>query len=492
MPNEEYIFRALRQQILWPSIHSAIDVYQRRRSANADHYELIWRLIHICECTTITLAAAAITRIREIGSAPDYLKLRERCYGVTWNTTQGALDAGLGALDGSIDKWVEILQQVTTFSILGSNFLNALQTFLLGSLESSSSHQIDLAPFARAWSRACDVPLSVTSGRVSVREAIQAINIFRNRFAHVPFPYDQIQDIYRELEALVFEVFAVPPTAANEQSPLSGYFALRGSVLRGYGHSKTPENWTNPEQETFAWGKQGELETWDAKPFVFLDKMMRPYLLSRLKNEAGSWEYIRFLAEANAVYSLSDPELLRRLPRPEESDYEKHPEDGAQPPRSDQNQATQEAVASPGSQSEKVEVGTRDEAFAAIKERNFEPAIEFFKGEIRQHPNYHSAWARLGFSQREYGVDQSENDREKAEKLLRESIESFTRAANHSDQQYAAEAYYNRSKSHWRLGRLTGDQGHLKEAGQDADEAARRFYDNKFISWSEFLRENSQ
>ena len=68
-----------------------------------------------------------------IGGAPDYLKLRERCYGVTWNINlEGALEKSLGALDGSIDKWIEILQHIATFSIDGSKFLTGLQTFLVG------------------------------------------------------------------------------------------------------------------------------------------------------------------------------------------------------------------------------------------------------------------------------------------------------------------------------------------------------------------------
>ena len=115
----------------------------------------------------------------------------------------------------------------------------------------------------------------------------------------------------------------MPPTAANDESILSGSLALKDSILRGAGYRDTPDTWQAVEHETFVWGKKGDLEFWDARPFIFLDKMMRPYLLSRLKNEAGSWEYTRYLAEANAVYSVSDPDLLKLLPRPEESDYRK-------------------------------------------------------------------------------------------------------------------------------------------------------------------------
>jgi hypothetical protein len=30
----------------------------------------------------------------------------------------------------------------------------------------------------------------------------------------------------------------------------------------------------------------------------------------------------------------------------------------------------------------------------------------------------------------------------------------------------------------------------MKDAVQDAEEATRRFYDHRFLSWSEFLKEN--
>src|SRR5260370_18460768 len=129
-----------------------------------------------------------------------------------------------------------MLQHVATFSIDGSNFLSGLKAFLVGPENNTDTHSIDLAPLVRAWGRACDVPASVAASKVSVKEVIQAINSFRNRFAHVPFPYDQVQDIYRELEACVFKIFEIPPTAANDESPLSGCFPLQASVLRGAGH----------------------------------------------------------------------------------------------------------------------------------------------------------------------------------------------------------------------------------------------------------------
>jgi hypothetical protein len=473
MPQEPYIFRALRQQMLWPSIHAAVDVYQRRRASAADHYELIWRLIHICECTVITLAAAAISRLRLVGQNQEYLKLRERCYGITWNTTEASLEKGLGALDGSIDKWIEIIQYVPGLNVEGSGFLAALRGFLVG-----TGLEVDLAPLVRAWGRACDVPPSVLPEKVNVKDAFQAINSFRNRFAHVPFPYDQVQEIYREIENCTFSIFELPPTAANNESPLSGCFALKDSILQGAGYCKPLNDaWQAVENETFVWNKT-QPETWDARPFVFLDKMMRPYLLSRLKNDVGSWEYVRYLAEANAVYGVNNPDLLKLLPRPEEGDYRKD-----EPPQD-------AVVARDAMPQAETTITRREEAVAAIRRRDFEPAIRFLKTEVAQRHNYHSGWQRLGYAQREYGVDLMDAEPERAEQLLRESVASFTHAAEHIEPQYEAEAYYNRSKAHWRLWRLNQEAEEFQKAIEDAKRAAVYPYDHRFVSWSEFLREN--
>jgi hypothetical protein len=429
-----------------------------------------------------------MSRIRGMGKDQENLKLRERCYGITWNTTEDSLEKGLGALDGSIDKWIEIIQYVASCQIEGSGFVSALQNFLIGANpetnDEGGNFRIDLAPLVRAWSRACDVPPNVQPEKVSVKDAFQAINSFRNRFAHVPFPYDQLQEVCRELEVCTFTIFEIPPTAANDESPLSGSFALKDSLLRGAGLRNTPDTWQPVDCETFVWGsKNSGQEIWDARPFVLLDKMMRPYLLNRLKNEAGSWEYIRYLAEANAVYGLSEPDLLKLLPRPAESDYRIHKED----------ETLAKGVAAAGDGNPllaKTPITNREQAFSAVRDRDFEPAIEFWKQEVEHRSHYHSGWQRLGFAQREYAVDLMETDHQAAERLLQDSLTSFTNATSHNDPQYSAEAYYNRSKAHWRLWRLNQDREEFDSAVEDAQMAASRFYDQRFISWSEFLNEN--
>ena len=71
-----------------------------------------------------------------------------------------------------------------------------------------------------------------------------------------------------------------------------------------------------------------------------------------------------------------------------------------------------------------------------------------------------------------------------------DSVASFSRAVAHEAPEYEAEAYYNRSKAHWRLWRVTNEFQEFEAALKDAQVAARRFYDNRFESWVEFLKGN--
>jgi hypothetical protein len=55
-------------------------------------------------------------------------------------------------------------------------------------------------------------------------------------------------------------------------------FRLKDSLLRGAACRNTPDKWEYVDRETYVWGgKNFEQEVWDARPFVLLDKMMRPY-----------------------------------------------------------------------------------------------------------------------------------------------------------------------------------------------------------------------
>ena len=109
---------------------------------------------------------------------------------------------------------------------------------------------------------------------------------------------------------------------------------------------------------------------------------------------------------------------------------------------------------------------------------------------MKDRTNYHSGWQRLGYAQREYAVHLLETGHE-AEALakLKAAVTSYSKAIHHWDSRYSAEAHYHRSKARWRLWNLTGSDEDLKAVIEDANVAAQKFYEDRFVSWLEFLEE---
>lgn len=63
---------------MWPSVSDAAATLVRRSSASAEPYELIWRLIHLWEAMSLTLASVATTRLKYVApECTEYLKIRE-------------------------------------------------------------------------------------------------------------------------------------------------------------------------------------------------------------------------------------------------------------------------------------------------------------------------------------------------------------------------------------------------------------------------------
>jgi hypothetical protein len=239
-------------------------------------------------------------------------------------------------------------------------------------------------------------------------------------------------------------------------------------------------SWQVVNEEVFAWGKEFG-EAWAARPFVHLDDMMRPYVLTRLKNEEGAWEYTRYLAEANAVLRVTEPSWPKTLPQPDKAEYVSVGQ--ANPAEiEDAKLDADRRIAQP--------ITTRDQAIQALREKNYKPAIEYFQREVKDRANYHSGWQRLGYAQREYAAHLLEIGRDaEAISELRASIASYDRAINHFDNRYSAEAYYHRSKARWRLWKLTESPEELQGVLSDADIAAHKFYEDRFVGWREFLDE---
>lgn len=501
MATENALDKAYRQLQLWPQIHAAADVFVRRKAANAEPYELTWRLIHLWESVVVTLAEAATARLMTLdGREEDVRAIREKCYGRTWNKGESALEKRIGALEGSVDKWIEILDYVASIQSVDSAFLASVVAFLtsrssdVGAGETRQDNApIDVTRLIAAWGRACDVPVGLKAERVPVKAAFKIVNSFRNRFAHVPFPYDVIQDVFASLQECTLRLFSAPPSPLSQGGTLGGAIAYRGRLIKGataIEHKACPS-----EQEPhFLFGLQKNCadEAWSAIPFVHVDEMFRPYVLTRMKDDAGLWEYTRFLAESNAVVTITNPDVFDTFPIPSEGEYaaqDAHEETGTVP-----EQDPMQGLETEGMQAV-PEVRSISEAASAIRQRRFKPAISFLEQLVKQQPEYHVGWLKLGTARRELAVEtrqtpgilHDQEDAEPTQDLLRGSLEALNRAKQHIQASYRAEAHYQASKTNYRLWQLTPRSDFLDTALEEAEAASELYPDSKYDSWMEYL-----
>jgi hypothetical protein len=468
--------RACENNFLWPTIAEAVETFLRRRGCDADCYERIWRLIHIWESVEITLAGAVLARYAA-GSCPieRLRKCREYFYGTSWDQVTGTMRRSQGASEGSIDQWINIIEEASKDENSPSPYITSLRAFL-------QTESIELGPLIQAWSRTCDAPPEAGSDKgVRVRQAMRLINTFRNRLAHVPFPHDPLETLTASLEAITEQLFSVepPPSAhqlAGKSSPLTGSFLVRGHQLHGTLARTVDGVEANEPQFIFPCpGQASNLtahEIWPAAPFVHVDLMMRPHALTRVKDEEGTAEYVRFKAEANAVINLYETRIHEVLPTPKASEYS----------------VGEDEIPKAG------EAGiTSDASFAAainaIRNEEFDDAIGFFSELTETRPDYHIAWLRLGHARREKAVRLPQEESAQAVQLLHLAIENLTKASEHRDPDYAAQALYERSKAHFHLAKRGHDSPvHYEQALQDANEAMKKHLDWKFDSWLNYLQ----
>lgn len=474
---------------VWTPIADAIDTFLRRRSKKMAGHERIWRLIHVWESIEITLASIAICFFRgeggqARGGGQEYLRARGHCYGIHWDTVDESLERKQGSLGGSIDKWIDVLSLCLrrATSEQKSPFIDALGEFL-------GAQNISLKELINAWELTCDVPDSAKE-QLRVLDAMRHVNTFRNRFAHVPFPHDGIDTMANALEDATEQLFSIEPRPASGGSVLVGEIAVDGRVLNGITHGAgapglkyTAFRYQPPNN-----GKKPPLEV-SATPFIHVDEMLRPYVLTRLKGDDsdGEWEYTRFRAEAHSVVRVSNPLFFNELPRPTEKDY-------APPNRGDQGPAP--AGAASGTRAAAVSANGRDakvtnqqEAMRVAKEEgDFETAIIFTEENVKKNPSYHQGWLRLGYLQREWAMRLRDSDPRKATSLFNEAIESLGKATGHSYDDQKARAFYERSKARYHLQRFAAPGSPADEnARKDAEEALRLSPDQRYLTWVDYL-----
>lgn len=178
----------------------------RRRSAEADGYELTWRLIHVWEAVATVLTGAITSRLRTLlGSDEAYLRCREHLHGRTWDPLSRTFNRSQGALDGSATRRLDILWDLDNIDTNGSRFIDSSKRFM-------QSGGLPLRSLVSSWKQICDVPPEVTaSDEFTVREVFRHVNTFRNRFAHVPFPYDEMAKVSDTLAEVTEQLFSVEP-----------------------------------------------------------------------------------------------------------------------------------------------------------------------------------------------------------------------------------------------------------------------------------------
>lgn len=491
--------KANENNLLWPPIADALDTFLKRRTSGGEGYEKTWRLIHVWEAIVTTLSELGMARLREEDTdytKQIYRKCREHLYGRSWDLISKSFNTYQGALDGSAMRRLDILMELSSneASQMNSPFLKSLYKFLI-------SPSIDLSYLIAAWARVCEVPDdSRNSGKNQVRNAMKQVNTFRNRFAHVPFPYDGLDEIADALENVTEQLFSIEPMPwqifpdERIESPLTGAIHWKDRYLRGNMPFKAESYTSNPVCVFPAKKKKvSTAESWNCQPFIYIDSMVRPYILTRLlSHSSGRWEFTRFRAEANSVIQKDEPGWLEILPIPIEAEYRT-----AESSTEDKQEADLIATLSNASENSRSEITeTRstnefEEALRQIRNSEYEPAIDYFSRLVEARPEYHVGWLRLGHAQRELAVRMRVNNPEKAKNLFAESTESLTKASSHLDPNRGAQALYECSKTYYHWGRFINNYDYLGKALENAETAYALSPDTSYETWIDYLKRNA-
>lgn len=486
--------KSAESNVLWPPIADAIGTFVRRRAIGADGYELTWRLIHVWEAIAATLTAAITSRLRSVtGLGPSFLRAREHMHGRTWDPLSGTFKRSQAVLDGSATRRIDLLWELDSIDPTASRFLVSAKTFLKMS-------GLNLRALVSSWKQICDVPQDAASAdQFTVREALRHVNSFRNRFAHVPFPYDEMGDLAAALSDVTEQLFSLDPKPWQSfpddrpESPLNGCIECAGRRLRGKLEPQLCESDGDAPRFVFPAmpAKPADYrESWDAAPFVHVDSMFRPSILTRLVSESnGVWEYTRFLAERNSVIRYECPAYLVALAPPAASEY----------PAPIEEEEQEEAVVPAATPSvDGHPPAGADDAFGRalrdIANEDYEPAISFFRELVRRTPSYHIGWLRLGHAQRELALRKRYTDPTAALDLLNKSVDALTKATEHSHRPRQAQALYERSKAYYHRGRdpSAGDGAgrDVTLALRDAEEAYAITPDTKYETWIAYLQQH--
>jgi tetratricopeptide (TPR) repeat protein len=224
-------------------------------------------------------------------------------------------------------------------------------------------------------------------------------------------------------------------------------------------------------------GTDDSSERWIADPFVHIDDMGRPYVLTRLRNEEGLWEYTRFLAQVNSIIEINDPQIFESFRRPSPEEYsapETEVKDQLEYVRSGDLPDIQ---------------ALRTEGLTALRRGDYDATIQTFSQIVELRPALHVVWLQLGHARRNKAWDLVHSGEfGAAREQARKAIESYEKASRHSSLSHRASAVYSISKTAWMLYKYLSDSSYeLDDIIKLARDAHELYPEDKHHTWIEFL-----
>jgi hypothetical protein len=509
-------------RILTP-IGNSVDAYRSRWLAEKNaHYEHLWRLIHIQEAVVVSLGACVATRLLALWAAnaetlPRLNKLRSLLTGYSddeesFNEKRSAAES---CFSGSINAWVNLLSWVARSVSPNSDcaYVKAVGSYLTASPE--QNRELAFLPSFRGISPNVSAYEAAELPRI---RRFEAINVLRNKIAHVPLPYEQLQPLHLGLQREVFsalhEDYRPENTDLNSVRwfpVLRGKLATRACIING--SEKTENNGITVGSEDgviFESGLSSELR-WSISPFIRPNAELKVSVLFRVPDfdpteERLKIEYHRFAAESNAVKEenlaascLRDwhlqkppaptpiaeppPEVIAQTTEPERA-VPTLPVDGI-------TEATIPALPHEVLEPEPSPIGpfaTKSAAINAFRQGDFEQAIELL---LKVKNEYSHMWndamaQKLGQAYLRHAVEDNMTDETRLSFLSDAEIH-LKASLRHRDEEYQAIAHYELSKVAYRRFKLTGDHEFMIKAKQEIESALQIVAETRFLTWLEYL-----
>ncbi len=509
-------------RILTP-IGNAVDAYRSRWLAEKSaHYEHLWRLIHIQEAVVVSLGACVATRLLALWGAnteklPQLNKLRSLLTGYSddeesFNEKRSAAES---CFSGSINAWVSLLSWVARSVSPNSDcaYVKAVGSYLTAT--PGQNPELAFLPSFRGISPNVNAYEAAELPRI---RRFEAINVLRNKIAHVPLPYEQLEKLHLGLQREVFSALHEDYRPENTDlnsikwfSVLRGKLATRACIING--SDKTENNGITVGSEDgviFESGLSSELK-WSIAPFIRPNAELKVSVLFRVPDfdpteERLKIEYHRFAAESNAVKEenlaascLRDwhlqklpasprivelpPEVIAQTPEPER----------AVPtlPVDTTTESTIPALPHEVLEPEPAQIGpfaTKSAAINAFRQGDFEQAIELL---LKVKNEYSHMWndamaQKLGQAYLRHAVEDNMTDETRLS-FLRDAETYLKASLRHRDEEYRGIAHYELSKVAYRRFKFTGDHEFMTKAKQEIESALQIVAETRFLTWLEYL-----